>query len=119
MEGSVGQSIFYPGQLTYVAAGDETTSKGGTCDDLDAEFPRGLQEPDGIILDVQGEGRVLDLDSGDGVDGVCPAKSWSRDLVESNVFDLPGSGEGECLDFRNSDETSSTHLTSSAIAATV
>ena len=66
------------------------------CDDLDTEFHRSLQESDGIILDVHNkqvkliparapEGGVLDLDSGDGVDRVCPAKSWSRDLVESEL----------------------------------
>ena len=84
--------------MTYVATGDEAPSEGRVCDDLDAEFPRGLQEPDGLILDVQSEGRVLDLDGKNGVDSVRPAKSRSRDLRESEVFNLPGSREDECPD---------------------
>ena len=84
--------------MTYVATGDEASSEGRVCDNLDAEFPRGLQEPNGLVLDVQGEGRILDLDSGDRVDGMRPAKGRSRDLGESEMFDLPGSGEGEYSD---------------------
>jgi len=75
--------------LAYVAAGDEAPSEGRICDDLDAKFPRGLQESDGLILDVQGEGRVLDLDGGDGVDGVCPAKGGSRDFESPRYLTFP------------------------------
>ena len=84
-------STFGRGELTYVAAGDEAPSERGVCDDFDAKFPRGLQESDGLVLNVQGERRVFDLDSGDGVDGVCPTEGRSRNLRESEVFDLPGS----------------------------
>ena len=78
-------------RLTHVAAGDETPPEGRVCDDLDPEFSRSLQQSNGVILDVQGEGRVFDLDSRDGMDGMRPTKSQSRDLRESDVFDLPGS----------------------------
>ena len=81
-------------QLAYVAAGDETPSERSIRDDLDAEFPRGLQESDGLILNIQGEGRVLNLDGRDGVDGVCPAKSRSRDLTESEMFNFSSPIEG-------------------------
>ena len=81
--------------MTCIAAGDETPSEGRISNDLDPKLPSGLQEADGLVLDVQGEWRVLDLDGGDGVDGVCPAKGRSRDLGESEVFDLPGPREDE------------------------
>ena len=78
-------------------AGDETPPEWRVRDDLDAEFPRSLQEPDGLILNVQGEGGVLDLDGRDGVDCVYPTKGRSGDFREPEVFDLSGSREGECL----------------------
>ena len=79
--------------MAHIAAGDKASSEGRVCDDLDAELPHGLQESDALILDVQGEGRVLDLDGRDGVDSVCPTKGRSRDLGESDVFELSGSRE--------------------------
>ena len=52
----------FRGVSTYVAAGDEAPSERGVGDDLDPEFSRGFQEPNGLIFDVQCEGRILDLD---------------------------------------------------------
>ena len=83
-------ALSFSGAWTYVAASEETPPERSVGDDLDPEFPRGFQEPDGLILDVQREGRVLDLDGGDGVNGMCSAKGRSGDLRQSNMSELPG-----------------------------
>ena len=43
-------------------------------DDHNPELPCSIQESNESILDVRGEERVLDLDDGDRVNGMCPAK---------------------------------------------
>lgn len=59
---------------THVATSDESPSERRVRDDFDPEFSRSLQESDGFILDVQGEGRVFDFDGGNGVNSMCPTK---------------------------------------------
>ena len=39
-------------QLAYVATGEEPPSERRVSDDLNAELPRSLQEPDSVLLDV-------------------------------------------------------------------
>lgn len=105
-------------RFVHKTASEQAPSKGRVSNDLHAEFPRGLQKPDGLPFDVQGERRVLYLDGRDWVHCVCPAEGRSGDLRKPNVFDLPGSrvGSGSCLCIKDGIVT---HLTSSAIAATV
>jgi len=69
-----GLSIIISRCSTHVATSDESSSERRVCDDFDPEFPRSLQESDGLILDVQSEGRVFDFDGGDGVNSMCPTK---------------------------------------------
>jgi hypothetical protein len=54
--------------------GEEPSSEGRVRDDCDAELSRCLQESEFIILDVKVEGRVFDLESGNGMDCVGPTE---------------------------------------------
>ena len=65
---------------THVFACDETTSERSIRYDRDTELASGLQQTDLLVLDVQGEGRILDLDGSDRVDGMCAPKSRCGDL---------------------------------------
>lgn len=58
------------------------------CDNGDAELARGLQHVDLGRLDIEREGRVLDLDGGDGVDGVRTTQRSGTALAQAEVFDL-------------------------------
>ena len=76
-ENPAGRSIVTRKWLTHVATVDETPSERRVCDDLDREFPCGLEEFDRFALDVQRGGRVPDPNDGDRVDGVCSTEGRS------------------------------------------
>jgi hypothetical protein len=80
------------------------------CDDLDDELPRGLRGVNGLALDVRDQGgeQVFNQGARDEVDVVYPTKGRSRDLGESEVFDLPGSREDEDRDFESKEKRSLT-----------
>ena len=74
--------------LTYIFAGEESTSKRSVNDDFDSELSGSLQEADFLVLDFGGERRELDLNDRNRVHGVCTAKGFGADLREPKVLDL-------------------------------
>lgn len=97
MQKSVNYTTAAGGKLTHVATSDETPAEGSVRDNLYIKVPGSLQKSDGFILNVQGEWRIFDLDGRYRMDCVCPAKGRSRDLAESDVFDLSNSATGESV----------------------
>ena len=55
---------------THVFPSEEASSDRGVCNDLDPKLAGGLEQGVLLVLDVEGEGRVLHLQCGDWVDGV-------------------------------------------------
>ena len=68
--------------------GDEAAAEGGVGDCGDAEVAASLQEADLGVFDVDGEGGVFDLNSGDMVDGAGAAEGGGGDFGEAKVFDF-------------------------------
>ena len=58
---------FPPPQDDRLATSDESPSGGGIYDDPDTKLPHSLQGSNEVVFNVQGDGQVLDLDGGDGV----------------------------------------------------
>lgn len=77
--------------------GEQAAAQGRVCDDLDSELARGREDPDLRVLDVETEGRVLELGGGN---QMCAAESRGRRFGEAEVFDFasPGGGEMRCED---------------------
>ena len=76
---------------THVFARQEAASQRRVCDDSDAELTRCLEETDLLVLDVEREGRVLDLDGRNGVHRVCTPQALRRAFGKTDVLHFPGS----------------------------
>lgn len=66
----------------------ETAAERRVRDDLDAEFAGGLQETDLGVLNVEREGRVLDLDCSDWVHSMSSAQRLRGHLGKAKVLDF-------------------------------
>jgi hypothetical protein len=78
---------------THKLASEEPASEGRVRDDLDAELAAGGEQVNLGVLNVEREGRVLDLHRGYGVHGVRAAQGVGRDFGKAEVLDFscPGS----------------------------
>ena len=65
-----------------------TTADGRVRDDRDAELAARVEEVDGRALDVEGQGKVVDLRGCDGGDGASAAEGGGGALGEAGVADL-------------------------------
>lgn len=75
-------------EAAHVFAGDEASPERRVRDDLDPELARRFEQPDLGVLDVEREGRILDLQCQDGVHGVCAAERLFGDFRQADVLDL-------------------------------
>lgn len=103
---------------THILPCDKPTAERRICDDCNAELARDLKEPNLLVLDIEREGRVLDLQRRDRVHGMCAPKCVCRALREAEVLYLAGP---VMVVFRwnGQPQKVNTNLTSSAIAPTV
>jgi hypothetical protein len=72
-----------------VLPGEQTTAQRRVSDNGDAELTSGSEDVKLGVLDIEREGRIFDLDSGDGVDGLSTTEGGSGNLREADVLDLP------------------------------
>jgi hypothetical protein len=67
-------------------AGQEATAKGRVCNDFGAQGASGLHELERGLLDVEHDGGELDLECGDGVDGMCATEAGGGAVRKAEVF---------------------------------
>ena len=73
-----------------VLARQQTSAQRRVRDNRDAQLTGRLEQRNLGIFDVEREGRVFDLQCGDGVHGVCTAQSRGGALGETKVLDPAG-----------------------------
>jgi hypothetical protein len=74
--------------FTHISAGQHAAAKGGVGNDRYSKFTASFQKSNLVILYVQEEGRVFNLQGGDGMHGVRAAKCGFAALRNAYIADL-------------------------------
>lgn len=104
---------------THISTSEETTSKRRIRYYRDPKLAGRLEQADLLVLDVKGERRVLNLDCGYRVDGMCTPQSGRGNLREAEILDFALPEYDQSVQKFPLWLLRLTHFTSSAMARTV
>ncbi len=108
---------------THKPATQNPPPKWSVCHNSDTQLASGLEQRQFRVLNIKREGRILELDSGDGVHCVRPAQRFRGAFGETDISNFARSGDEDqrlIVSVKDGDRREpTTHSTSFFIAPTV